>query len=75
MYIIAQHAAEGFWEHHYDVDPNLTGLHPVHSVHHTVEGSTIKPFYKYDEFKEAVNDCNRLNNMFHKKGYAVVRSL
>ena len=75
MYIIAQHAAEGHWENHFDIDPNLTGLHSVYSVHKSTEGSNVKPIYTVNEFDEALEDCSLLNKAYPSKGYAVVRVL
>jgi len=43
MYIIAEHVVEGHWENHYDIDPSESGLHPVYSVHRSIEVETFYP--------------------------------
>lgn len=75
MYIIAEHAAEDHWHNHYDSDPNATGLHPVYSVHRTIEGRNIQANYTAEQFSQAVSDCDVLNKLYPSKGYGVVRSL
>lgn len=75
MYIIAEHVVEGHWENHYDIDPSETGLHPVYSVHRSIEGRNVLPFYTVEQFNEAMEDCALLNKAYPHKGYGVVRSL
>lgn len=74
-FIIAQYAAPGYWDKHYDVDPGETGLHSVHSIHRTSEGLGIQKVYTEKEHRKAIEDCNSLNNRHPGKGYAVVRVL
>lgn len=74
-FIIAENAAEGFWDKHYDVDPGVSGLHHVYSAHRTIEGSSVQKIYTESEFKKAVADCVELNKRFPNKGHAVVRAL
>ena len=74
-FIIAQHAADGHWQNHYKTNPNMCGLHSVHSIHASIEGCSLQSFYQEDEHKLAVDDCIDLNKRFPNKGYAVVLML
>jgi len=75
MYIIAQYAAETHWEHFFDADPNLTGLHHVYSVHNSIEGCNLPKIYTEHQYDEAVKDCELLASRYPLKGYAVVRAV
>ena len=69
--MVVKHAADGFWDHYFDCDPNIEGLHASHSASTSYSGHAVGLKASYVSHTEALEDCKKINDYNPSGGYGV----